>query len=69
MINPIEIRVEVFNDKASKNGQIVYPHRCQFVKLTHVPSGISVTKEGQSQSKAKNEAMEELEVLVELWEA
>ena len=68
MINPDELKVDCFFDKASKNGQVTYPHRCQFVKLTHIPSGIAVTKESRSQIIARNEAIEEIEVLVELWE-
>ena len=68
MINPSDLKVDVFSEKSSKNGQIAYPFRSNFVKLTHLPSGISVTKESRAQVIAKNDAMEELEVLVELWE-
>ena len=68
IINPNDIKLECFKDKTSKNGQIAYPFRSNFVKLTHLPSGISVTKESRAQVIAKNDAMEELEVLVELWE-
>ncbi len=43
--------------------------RKNFVKIKHIPSGITVTKENKSQVKAKEEALEELEMLVELWES
>ena len=43
--------------------------RKNFVKIKHVTSGITVTKENKSQVKAKEEALEELEMLVELWES
>ena len=38
------------------------------VKLTHTKSGISVTKHNKSQTKAGVEALEEIKMLVELWE-
>ncbi len=43
--------------------------RKNFVKIKHIHSGITVTKENKSQVKAKEEALEELEMLVELWES
>jgi protein subunit release factor A len=67
MIKPDEIRVDCFYGKESKNGQVTFPQRCQFVKITHIQSGISVTKESRTQIIARNEAFEELEILVELW--
>ena len=54
MIKPSEIRMDT--------------PRIDFVKLTHLPSGIAVTKHNIVQSKAKSEAIRELTILVELWE-
>lgn len=54
MIKPAEIRMDA--------------PRIDFVKLTHLPSGIAVTKHNIVQSKAKSEAIRELTILVELWE-
>lgn len=54
MVNPAEIRMDT--------------PRIDFVKLTHLPSGIAVTKHNIVQSKAKSEAIRELTILVELWE-
>ena len=54
MVKPAEIRMDT--------------PRIDFVKLTHLPSGIAVTKHNIVQSKAKSEAIRELTILVELWE-
>ncbi len=41
----------------------------QFVKVEHMPSGITVTKHSErSQVRAKADCIDELELLVELWE-
>ena len=53
MVKPAEIRMDT--------------PRIDFVKLTHLPSGIAVTKHNIVQSKAKSEAIRELTILVELW--
>ena len=53
MIKPTEIRMDTPG--------------IDFVKLTHLPSGIAVTKYNIVQSKAKSEAIRELTILVELW--
>lgn len=53
MIEPHDIRIDVI--------------KRNFVKLTHIPSSIVVTKHNKSQCKAKAEAIEELTMLVELW--
>jgi protein subunit release factor A len=69
MINPNELRIDCFFEGTSRKGRmVIYPYRCNFVKIAHIPSGITVTKESKSQVKAKQEALEELEMLVELWE-
>lgn len=54
MIDPSEWRIDVISKT--------------FVKITHIPSGITVTKQGKSQIKTNSEAMEEIILLVELWE-
>lgn len=38
------------------------------MKITHLPSGIAVTKYNINQIKAKAEEIKELTILVELWE-
>ncbi len=43
------------------------PCYSNFVRIEHIPSGITVTKHSTSQIKARDEAMEELKMLVELW--
>lgn len=39
-----------------------------FIKITHIKSGISVTKYGKTQIKARDKALEELEEIVKKWE-
>ena len=63
MLKPEDLRVEVIRKPMIVE---VFP-RNEFVKITHLPSGISVTKHNNSQLKARNEALEELEVLVEIY--
>lgn len=65
MINPTELRIDVL---ACKPKKITVDNNPTFVKLEHMPSRITVTKYNKSQYKAKEEAVEELEMLVELWE-
>ena len=59
-----DTKVDVLTYKSK--GMDVYP-RNQFVRIEHIPSGITVTKHSTSQIKARDEAMEELKMLVELW--
>lgn len=66
MIYPKDLKIDVFKQKPKKGMQVYSRH--DFVKIEHLPSGITVTKHSdRGQIRAKNECMEELEVLVELW--
>ena len=65
MINPKDIKVDVLSHK-SKGQRAGFPP--SFVRIEHLPSGITVTKSRTTQIAARDEAMEELEMLVELWE-
>ena len=67
MMDQNQIKIELLPPR-KRTGQVVYPSGYDFVKATHLPSGISVTKENRIQHIAKKEAMEELELLVTLWE-
>lgn len=42
-------------------------NRDRFVKLEHIPSGITVTKYHKSLMKAKKLAIKEIEELITLW--
>ena len=64
MLNPEDLRIEIIRNI---NNVDVYPKAEEFIKVTHEPSGICVTKHNRSQIKAKDEALEELELLVELY--
>ena len=60
-----DLKVELL---PSKPKVITVDNMPTFVKIEHMPSKITVTKYHRSQYKAKQEAIEELEVLVEIWE-
>ena len=67
LLNPKDLKVDVLFHKLK--GQVVFPHRDQFVRIEHIPSGITVTKHStKSQIRARDEGLEELEMLVEIWE-
>lgn len=66
MIKSDDIQVNTFFNQRRKQ-DVATQTEC-FVKIEHIPSGITVTKHsGRSQVKARDEAMEELEMLVEIW--
>lgn len=46
----------------------VYKNRDRFVRVEHIPSGITVTKYHKSQIEAKKLAMLEINELIDLWE-
>ena len=64
MINPEDLRVDVLSCKPK---QLMVGNNPTFVKIEHIPSKIAVTKYNRSQYKAKEEGLEELEMLVEIW--
>ena len=64
MINPEDLRVDVLSCKPK---QFMVGNNPTFVKIEHKPSKITVTKYNRSQYKAKEEGLEELEMLVEIW--
>ena len=64
MIKPEELKIEILSCKPK---QITVDKLPTFVKIEHIPSKITVTKYHRSQYKAKNECIEELEMLVEIW--
>lgn len=60
----LKVEILPFN----KKGQQVSGRKDCFVKITHEESGISVTKHSnKSHLMARNEAIEELNILIELW--
>ena len=63
-MKPEELKVELIPRKPRI---VTVDNLPTFVKVEHVPSKITVTKYHRSQYKAKEEAIEELEILVELW--
>ena len=54
MIDKYDIKVETLSKR--------------FVRVTHLPTGIVVTKYGKYSIRTMEEAMEELEMLVAIWE-
>lgn len=66
MIESKQVRIDIISPNLK--GQVVSPPRTNFVKITHIESDICVTKEGKTQLKARDEAFEELNMLIELWE-
>jgi len=64
MIKPEELKVEILR---CKQRQVTVDNQPTFVKTEHIPSKITVTKYNRSQYKAKEECIEELEMLVEIW--
>lgn len=64
MLKLEDLRIEIIRNIHNVN---VYHKADYFIKVTHEPSGICVTKHNRSQFKAKDEALEELELLVELY--
>jgi protein subunit release factor A len=66
IVNQSDLKINVFGN--IKSGMHKAENNCRFVKIEHVPSGIVVTKYGRFQINAKNEAMEEIENLIALWE-
>lgn len=66
-MNREDLTIDVINSK--RNGMQVAENLHNFVIIKHIPSGISVTKyHRRSQIIARDEALEELEFLVNLWE-
>jgi len=68
MINDEDLKTHAFFNQRRRQ-DVATQTEC-FVKIEHIPSGISVTKHsGRSQIRARDEAMEELKMLVEIWTA
>jgi protein subunit release factor A len=67
IMNQSDLRINVFGN--TKSGMHKAENNCRFVKIEHVPSGIVVTKYNKYQIDAKSEAMEEIEMLINIWEA
>lgn len=53
--------------KTNCEGIAVTENKDRFVKVEHIPSGITVTEWSQSQPKARDLAMFKLEQLFNLW--
>lgn len=64
MIKPEELRIDVFRPRTTGMHVQALP---SYVKIEHVPSGITVTKKHRSQLKAKEECIAELEELLIGW--
>lgn len=63
-MNLEDFQIEIIAIKNHKS----YSYNTQrFVKITHIESGITVTKYGRSQIKARDEAMAEITRLIDLW--
>ena len=61
MIEPKDLKVDVINKPMGE--VVVYPRKF-FVKIEHIPTGITVSKIATSQLKAKEKCIQELEELV-----
>lgn len=56
-INPEELKVEIIGKPI---GEVVVSPRKFFVKITHIPTGLTVTRVSRSQLKAKQSCIEDL---------
>ncbi len=65
-VNPEHLSMDVFEKKIGD--QIKYP-RTFFVKLEHIPTGITVTKSSKSQLLALDRCLKELDILVNEYES
>jgi hypothetical protein len=65
-MNKKEYSLDVIPQK--QKGQMTYPPSKQFVKATHIESGISCTGFGDNQLKARDMALFKLESHVNMWE-
>ena len=61
MIEPKDLKVDIINKPMGE--VVIYPRKF-FVRVEHIPTGITVSKMSSSQLKAKEKCMQELEELV-----
>lgn len=65
-VNPADLKVGILEKKPNK--QVKYP-RIFFIRLEHIPTGISVTKFDKSQLLALDRCLTELDILVNEYES